>query len=75
MQNNTAVNCMRHYNAALVALHAREEGAIAGTARTRAWPMVFDGCYKLNTAQEVEARADKRKVLDYTFTACRRLPT
>lgn len=66
---------MRHYNAPLVALHAREEGAIAGAARTSAWPMVFDDCYELNTTQEVEARADKQKDLDYTFTACRRLPT
>lgn len=31
--------------------------------------------YKLNTAEEVEERAEKAKDLNYTFTVCRRLPT
>lgn len=49
MQNNTAVNCMHHYNAPLVAFHAREEGAVAVSARTSVQPMVFGDYCKLNS--------------------------
>lgn len=74
-KTKTAVNCMHHYKAPLVAFHAKEEGAVSSLARPSVQSMVCGDYCKLNTAEEVEERADKWKDLDCTFTACRHLPT